>query len=146
MNFFLSFLFSSSTYQPWRRPPWTTHKNDLRCALPKFRSESIDLRCALPRFGSESNDLRCALPTFRSESIDLRCALPRLRSESNDLRCALPKFRSESNDLLPKFPKKIKSTLLSNRTNILIIMKIKMYFKKNNQPWNTEKLFKLLLN
>ncbi len=57
-------------------------------------------------------------------------------THKNDLRCALPKFRSESNDLrcaLPKFPNKIKSTLLSNRTNILIIMKIKMYKKKKNQ-------------
>ncbi len=43
-------------------------------------------------------------------------------THKNDLRCTLPKF-----------PDKIKSTLLSNRTNILIIMKIKMYLKKNYQ-------------
>ncbi len=34
----------------------------------------------------ESNDLRSALPRFRSKSNDLQYALPRFRSESNDLR------------------------------------------------------------
>ncbi len=95
MNFFISFSFLLKHIPAVAAPSLNhTHKNDLRCALPKFRSES--------------NDLRCALPKFRSESIDLRCALP-------------------------KFPNKIKSTLLSNRTNILIIMKTKMYLKKKNQ-------------
>ncbi len=40
----------------------------------------------------------------------------------------------------------IESTLLSNRTNISIIMKKKKYLKKFNQLSNTEKIFQLLLN